>query len=157
MKSVHECTERGRLSLFGRNPLKFCLYFVYHRHKYFEKKNSSFCPYGLRMYRQRSFYSLHHIWPSTRQIQKRKKCMCKTVWLRIRPTGWGERSANEKYTDSVLLLRLFTFFVIIYIFAGSIPDGVVGIFHWHNPSGRTMALGSTQPLTEMSTRNISWR
>jgi len=24
------------------------------------------------------------------------------------------------------------------------------------PSGRTMALGSTQPLTEMSTRNISW-
>ena len=26
-----------------------------------------------------------------------------------------------------------------------------------NPSGRTMALGSTQPLTEMSTRNISWR
>ena len=24
------------------------------------------------------------------------------------------------------------------------------------PSGRTMALGLTQPLTEMSTRNISW-
>ena len=40
--------------------------------------------------------------------------------------------------------------------AGSIPDGVIGIFHWHNPSGRTMALGSTQPLTEMSTKNISW-
>jgi hypothetical protein len=32
----------------------------------------------------------------------------------------------------------------------------LGIFHWHNPSGRTMSLGSTQPLTEMSTRNISW-
>ena len=29
--------------------------------------------------------------------------------------------------------------------AGSIPDGVIGIFHWHNPSDRTMALGSTQP------------
>jgi len=40
--------------------------------------------------------------------------------------------------------------------AGSIPDGVFGIFHWQNPSGRTMALGLTQPLTEMSTRNISW-
>ena len=26
----------------------------------------------------------------------------------------------------------------------------------HNPSGRNMALGSTQTLTEMSTRNISW-
>jgi len=37
----------------------------------------------------------------------------------------------------------------------SIPDGVIGIFHWHNPSSRNMALGLTQPLTEMSTRNIS--
>jgi len=40
--------------------------------------------------------------------------------------------------------------------AGSIPDGVIGIFQWHNPSGRTMALGSTQPLTEMNTSCISW-
>jgi len=39
--------------------------------------------------------------------------------------------------------------------AGSIPAGVIGIFYWHNPSDRTMALGSTQPLTEMSTRSIS--
>jgi hypothetical protein len=37
---------------------------------------------------------------------------------------------------------------------GSIPDGATGIFHKHNPSGRAMALGSTQNLTEMSTRNI---
>ena len=36
--------------------------------------------------------------------------------------------------------------------AGSIPDGVIGIFHSHNPSDRTVALGSTQPLTEMSTQ-----
>ena len=34
--------------------------------------------------------------------------------------------------------------------------GFTGIFHWHNPSGRTMALQSAQPPTEMSTRNISW-
>jgi hypothetical protein len=40
--------------------------------------------------------------------------------------------------------------------AGSIPDGVIAIFYWHNRFGRTMALESTQPLTEMSTRNISW-
>jgi len=40
--------------------------------------------------------------------------------------------------------------------AGSIPDVVGGIFHLHNPSGRTMAMGSTPPLTEMSTKNISW-
>jgi len=43
-----------------------------------------------------------------------------------------------------------------YYVAGSIPACVIGIFHWHNPSDRTMVLGSTQPLTEMSTRNISW-
>jgi hypothetical protein len=39
---------------------------------------------------------------------------------------------------------------------GSIPDGVIGIFHWYNSSCRTMALGWTKPLTEMRTRNISW-
>jgi hypothetical protein len=41
-------------------------------------------------------------------------------------------------------------------FAGSIPDGVAGVSHWHNPSDHTMSLGSTQPVTEMSTTNISW-
>ena len=30
--------------------------------------------------------------------------------------------------------------------AASIPDGVVGIFHWHNPSCRTMTLTLTQLL-----------
>jgi hypothetical protein len=40
--------------------------------------------------------------------------------------------------------------------AGSIQDGVIGIFHWHNPSDRTMALGMTQPPTEMSPRRIFW-
>ena len=39
--------------------------------------------------------------------------------------------------------------------AGSIPAGIIQIFHLHNPSDRTMALGSTQPLIEMSTRGIS--
>jgi hypothetical protein len=41
-------------------------------------------------------------------------------------------------------------------FAFSIPNDATGIFHLRNPSGRTMDLGSTQLLTEMSTRNISW-
>ena len=39
--------------------------------------------------------------------------------------------------------------------AVSIPDVVIRIFHFRNPFGRTMALGSTQPLTEMSTRDVS--
>jgi len=40
--------------------------------------------------------------------------------------------------------------------AGSIPDDVTGIFHWHNHSDRTLALWSTHPLKEISTTSISW-
>jgi len=40
--------------------------------------------------------------------------------------------------------------------AGSTPGGVIGVFQKHNPSGSTMVQVSTQPLTEMSTRNIFW-
>jgi hypothetical protein len=40
--------------------------------------------------------------------------------------------------------------------AGSIPDEVIGFFNWPNPSSHTMALGSTQSLTDMSTRNLPW-
>jgi len=29
--------------------------------------------------------------------------------------------------------------------AGSIPDGVIRIFNWRNPSSRTVVLGSIQP------------
>jgi hypothetical protein len=39
---------------------------------------------------------------------------------------------------------------------GSIPDCAMEFFIDLNPSDSTMALGSTQPLTEMSTRSISW-
>jgi hypothetical protein len=46
--------------------------------------------------------------------------------------------------------------------AGSIPDEVILFFFFisPNPSSRTMALRSIQPLTEMSTTNIpggKWR
>jgi hypothetical protein len=38
--------------------------------------------------------------------------------------------------------------------AGSSTDQVDFFFNLPNPASRTMALGSTQPLTEMSTRNF---
>jgi hypothetical protein len=38
--------------------------------------------------------------------------------------------------------------------AGSIPDDIIGFFNLPNPSSRTMALWLTQPLTEISIRNI---
>jgi hypothetical protein len=39
---------------------------------------------------------------------------------------------------------------------GSIPDGVIGFLQWHNPFDRTIDLGSTQPSTCMTTKNIFW-
>jgi hypothetical protein len=38
--------------------------------------------------------------------------------------------------------------------AVSIPDQIIAFFSRPNPSSRTMALGSTQPLIEMSNRNF---
>jgi hypothetical protein len=35
-----------------------------------------------------------------------------------------------------------------------VPDEVIFFFNLPKLSNRTMALGSTQPLTEMSTRNL---
>jgi hypothetical protein len=37
----------------------------------------------------------------------------------------------------------------------SIPDKIIGFFNCANTSILTMVLGSTQPLTEMSTRDLS--
>jgi hypothetical protein len=38
--------------------------------------------------------------------------------------------------------------------AGSIPDEVIGFINWPNTFSRTMELGSTKPLTEMSIKNL---
>jgi hypothetical protein len=40
--------------------------------------------------------------------------------------------------------------------AGSIPNGVIENFHRIKPSAPTVTLGSTQPLTEMSTKGTNW-
>jgi hypothetical protein len=37
---------------------------------------------------------------------------------------------------------------------GSTPDEITGFFKSPNPSSLIMAVGSTQPLTEMSSRNL---
>jgi hypothetical protein len=38
--------------------------------------------------------------------------------------------------------------------AGRFESRWVDFFNWPNPTSLTMTLGSTQPLTEMSTKNI---
>jgi len=69
-----------------------------------------------------------------------------TIW-RMFITSWIHKAAN---TNSEYII--FIAFPLQQWFQMVSLD----FFHWHNPSGRTMALGWTQPLTEMSTRNVSW-
>jgi hypothetical protein len=66
------------------------------------------------------------------QIPQTGQWMCK-VWTEIWGNSWVRHS------------------VTYWKYMGFIP----GICHCHNHSSRSMALESTQPLTEMSTRNIS--
>ena len=59
---------------------------------------------------------------------------------------------------TVLIINL-RHYVTSWKVASSIPDGVIIIFHRHNPSGRAMAPGLTgrlSLLTEMRSRNIYW-
>jgi hypothetical protein len=63
----------------------------------------------------------------------------------LNPGNWSSSVRTDE--------KHFTLYILCIYDAGSIPDGVTGIFHLHNPSGRTMAFGLIQPLTEMSTRN----
>ena len=68
----------------------------------------------------------------------------------------GGTSGYDIHTDGIKNQKLLLHRATGRKVAVSIPDDVIGNSLWHNPSGRTMALGLTQLLTEMSTRNISW-
>jgi hypothetical protein len=48
---------------------------------------------------------------------------------------------------------LYLYYATSRKIVGSSPDEV-DFFNLSNPSSHTVALGSTQPLTEMSTRNL---
>jgi hypothetical protein len=65
----------------------------------------------------------------------------------------GYTTLSLKSTDFVYN-GFYKWYTTNWKVAGSIPDSVIGIFYWQNPYGRTMALGSIQSITEMSTGNI---
>jgi hypothetical protein len=78
--------------------------------------------------------------------------------LKIEAICFSETSVDTKRTTRRYIpedgtLQLFPLSTLTKV-AGSIPDEVIGFLNWPNPSSRTMALGSTQPLTKMSTRNL---
>jgi hypothetical protein len=73
-------------------------------------------------------------------VKKAKKLLTKHVYYKLQ---WGMRYPSwlRHYATSRKV-------------AGSIPDEVIGYLILPNLSSRTVALGSTQPVTEMSTRNL---
>jgi hypothetical protein len=62
-------------------------------------------------------------------------------------------SRNTYLADIILLGLIILHYATSRKVTGSSPDEV-DFFNLPNPSSRTMALGSTQPLREMSTRNL---
>ena len=88
---------------------------------------------------------LRHNWSATGNMEFTTKYKELTTSTPIYNYVWGRRWRG-------LLRHCATHRKVV----GSIPDSVITIFHWHSPFGRTMALGSTQPLMEMSIRSISW-
>jgi hypothetical protein len=77
-------------------------------------------------------------WRIFQVIQQRNKYLWK---MYAQHRGTGERSWLGHYATNRKV-------------AGWIPDEVIEFFNLPNPSSRTMALVSTQPVTEMSTRNL---
>jgi len=89
------------------------------------------------------------------------------IWIQFKYSS-GTEYWTKTYLEKISLINFAILFLIINNIThspvgyatsrkvvGSIPDYVIGIFHWHNSCGRTMTLGLIQPLTEISTRNIS--
>jgi hypothetical protein len=77
------------------------------------------------------------------------------IWLRIGTLhGYGHVSLSLARAQCIELDNIGTRYTTSRKVVGSISDEVIGFFNLRNPSSRTMALGSTQPLTEMSTRNL---
>ena len=63
---------------------------------------------------------------------------------------------SRKFPSTVAPTRWLRNCATSWKVAGSILDGVIGIFHWHNHSGSNIGLELNQPLIQKSTMNISW-
>jgi hypothetical protein len=87
------------------------------------------------------------------QAEQDLQCIIKWTWFRNVVQNTYPPGQSQGVRGGAVWLRHCTTSRKV---AGSIPDGVTGIFHWHNSSSHTMAMGLSQPLTAMSTRNISW-
>jgi hypothetical protein len=77
-------------------------------------------------------------------------CHCSSIIVHVLTLIWCSRSVSQPLYQDTLRHCATSRKVAV-----SIPDGGIVVFHSPNPSVHTMALSSSQLLTEMSTRNIS--
>jgi hypothetical protein len=65
-----------------------------------------------------------------------------------------EVGRSSAWRSSTVILALIQFPLNLILVASSFPVEVIRFFNESNLSSCTMSLGSTEPLTEMSTRNL---
>jgi hypothetical protein len=77
---------------------------------------------------------------------------CTLAFASFRPVTFGIQA--QYFSSELFYWTSATCSVKSRKIAGSVTDEVIGIFNWPNPSSHTVALGFTQPLTEMNTRHL---
>ena len=85
-------------------------------------------------------------------LNTKKECVKNTKINLLKPTGhymYHQFNIQQLYALPTLWVKNTKINLLK-------PTGQYTYHQFNVPSDRTMALGSTQPLTEMSTRNISW-
>jgi hypothetical protein len=95
------------------------------------------------------------LWPS-RILTFLPRTLCMSKKLHKDGMEWEHKfshTGSAPLPKSLLQRSGLRHYAISRKMAGSIPS-VTGFFTWPIPSSRTMNLGSTQPLTQMSTRNL---
>ena len=114
----------------------------------------------MKCYEQFSVFGVDQLGRKCGHLWSKAKCFGLSIWYEIEKELI--LSPHIELTLSPLQL------VYIALCAGDRGGTVVKVLcyksegHWfepsfRNPSDCTMVLGSTQPLTEMSTRSVSWR
>jgi hypothetical protein len=83
-------------------------------------------------------------------------CLLSLVPLKVLSFFMEPRSRFKSVVDAaeILFFLLLSHYATNRKVAGSVLDEVIKFLNWPSPSSRTMTLGSTQPLTEMSIKNL---
>jgi hypothetical protein len=95
-----------------------------------------------------------YVWRVNSKLEEQQQCtippICGLEPIMISPPSWLQLNFGVFSVNTGSWLRHYATSRKVAV---SIPDEV-DFFNWFNPSNLTIALGTTQPQTEMSTRNL---